>query len=204
VASILGLGAVSIFSPIWRSQPFFALSHLVLLLVVPLYAGVLIQKLKAAREMAERASQAKSQLLAKVSHELRTPLTGIVSTASLIESQSADVESVARARSIVGLALGLDLEIKQLLDLSRIEAGRDEGQRVAFEVQQVGGHILRTLGPIADAKGIALEIEVDEAIAGHVLGDAHALGSALLDLVGNAVKFTETGSVRLEASLVAS
>lgn len=201
-ASILGLGAVAIFSPIWRSQPFFALSHLVLLLVVPLYAGMLIRKLQNARAAAERASLAKSQLLAKVSHELRTPLTGIVSTASLIEAQSADADSVERAHSIVGLALGLDTEIKQLLDLSRIEAGRDEQHLVAFEIGQVTARLVRTLQPIAAAKDLELVVEVDPAIEWPLLGDAHALNSVLMNLVGNAVKFTATGSVALLVELV--
>ena len=202
-ASILGLGAVALFSPIWRSQPFFTLSHLVLLLVVPLYAGMLIRKLQDARAAAERASLAKSQLLAKVSHELRTPLTGIVSTASLIESQSADADSVERAHSIVGLALGLDLEIKQLLDLSRIESGRDEQQKTTFEIQQVTRQIERTLQPIAAAKGLELLVRVDPAIQWPVLGDAHALTSVLMNLAGNAVKFTDAGSVSVQVELLA-
>ena len=147
--SMLGLGVVSSVSPIWRAQPFFAMSHIVLLLVVPLYAGSLIRKVQAARAAAERASLAKSQLLAKVSHELRTPLTGIVSTASLIEAQSREGESAQRARSIVDLALGLDLEIKQLLDLSRIESGRDAHQEIAFDLRQVTDHVASTLAPIA-------------------------------------------------------
>ena len=201
-ASILGLGLVAVLSPIWHKQPFFALSHVVLLIVVPLYAGVLIRKLQSAREAAERASLAKSQLLAKVSHELRTPLTGIVSTASLIEAQSADADSVERANAIIDLALGLDLEIKQLLDLSRIEAGRDSPQQIAFDIHQVTDHIVRTLSPVATAKRLELAVEVDPAIAGPVLGDAHALGSVLMNLAGNAVKFTATGAVTMRVTLV--
>src|SRR3546814_15501149 len=89
---------------------------------------MLIRKLQDARAAAERASLAKSQLLAKVSHELRTPLTGIVSTASLNEAQSTDADSVERAHSIIGLALGPDPEIRQLLDLSRRSAERRVGK----------------------------------------------------------------------------
>ena len=202
VTSILGLSAVTALSPIWHQQPFFALSHLVLLVVVPLYAGVLIRKLRAARDAAERASQAKSQLLAKVSHELRTPLTGIVSTASLIEAQAPDEGSVERARSIIKLALGLDLEIKQLLDLSRIEAGRDKVQEIVFDLSQVSDHIQRTLAPIAAAKQLALSVELDPALDTPVLGDVHALNSVLMNLAGNAVKFTHSGSVLVDMELV--
>jgi two-component system sensor histidine kinase RpfC len=200
--SIAGFGLVAWMSPDWRENPLFELSHLILLTVVPLYAGVLIRKLQDARDVAERANLAKSQLLAKVSHELRTPLTGIVSTASLIEAQSPDAPSAARAHSIIDLALGLDVEIKQLLDLSRIEYGRDTAQKIAFDLRQVTDHLSRTLAPIAAAKGIELLVEVDPAVAGDVMGDAHALNSVLMNLAGNAVKFTESGSVMVEVALL--
>jgi two-component system sensor histidine kinase RpfC len=200
--SILGLGFVAGVSPIWRAQPFFSLSHIVLLLVVPLYAGSLIRKVQAARDSAERASLAKSQLLAKVSHELRTPLTGIVSTASLIETQTRETDSSQRARSIVDLALGLDLEIKQLLDLSRIESGRDAHQEIAFDIRQVTDHVATTLAPIAAAKQLELSSEVDPRISGAVMGDAYALNSTLMNLAGNAVKFTPTGSVAIQVALL--
>ena len=200
--SMLGFGLVAMLSPDWRSQPLFGFSHLVLLTVVPLYAGVLIGKLQDARELAERANQAKSQLLAKVSHELRTPLTGIVSTASLIEAKSSDPESVTRAHSIIELAMGLDLEIKQLLDLSRIEAGRDRQQDVAFQASQLADHILRTLAPVAAAKSLALHVVTDPAISAPMLGDLQALNSVLLNLAGNAVKFTDTGSVSVRIELL--
>ncbi|QNN69574.1 hybrid sensor histidine kinase/response regulator [Thermomonas carbonis] len=200
--SMLGFGLVAMLSPDWRIQPLFAFSHLVLLTVVPLYAGVLIGKLQHALELAERANQAKSQLLAKVSHELRTPLTGIVSTASLIEAKSSDPESIERARSIIELAMGLDLEIKQLLDLSRIEAGRDRQQDVAFEASQLAEHILRTLSPVAAAKSLTLQVITDPEISTPMLGDLQALNSVLLNLAGNAVKFTDAGSVRLRMDLL--
>lgn len=200
--SFLGLGVVAMVSPIWQANPFFALSHLVLLLVVPTYAGLLIKKLQAARASAERASLAKSQLLAKVSHELRTPLTGIVSTASLIEAMSTDSESVSRAHSIIDLALGLDLEIKQLLDLSRIESGRDEQQNILFNLSRVAEHISRTLAPVAAAKQLELQVVVDPQIPDTMLGDAYALNSVLMNLAGNAVKFTSAGSVSLKVELL--
>ncbi len=201
--AMFGFALVSMLSPEWRSHPLFGFSHLVLLTVVPLYAGVLISKLQAAKELAERASQAKSQLLAKVSHELRTPLTGIVSTASLIEAQSPDADSTERAHSIIELAMGLDLEIKQLLDLSRIEAGRDKQEVVAFEVHHLEEHILRTLSPVAAAKSLALDVETDPAISGPMLGDLQSLNSVLLNLAGNAVKFTDAGSVVVRIDLLA-
>lgn len=201
--SMLGFGLVAMLSPDWSSHPLFGFSHLVLLTVVPLYAGVLIGKLQAARELAERASLAKSQLLAKVSHELRTPLTGIVSTASLIEARSPDAESTERAHSIIELALGLDLEIKQLLDLSRIEAGRDRQQDVAFRASQLADHVLRTLSPVAASKALSLQVVTDPEISGPMLGDLQALNSVLLNLAGNAVKFTDEGSVRMRLDLLA-
>src|SRR5690606_34627642 len=110
--------------------------------------------------------------------------------------------SVERARSIIKLALGLDLEIKQLLDLSRIEAGRDKVQEIVFDLSQVSDHIQRTLAPIAAAKQLALSVELDPALDTPVLGDVHALNSVLMNLAGNAVKFTHSGSVLVDMELV--
>ena len=200
--AIVGFCTVTLLSTAWRDQPLFALSHLVLLTVVPLYAGGLIDKLQAARLLAERANLAKSQLLAKVSHELRTPLTGIVSTASLIEANAVDEHSAERAHSIIELAMGLDLEIKQLLDLSRIEAGREVPQEASLEVRQLMANLLRTLAPVAAGKGVALEVAADPALPGPVIGDLQALNSVLLNLAGNAVKFTDAGSVRVRFDLL--
>ncbi len=201
-ASMLGFGVVAVLTPDWNTQPLFALSHLVLLTVVPLYAGVLISKLQEARALAERANLAKSQLLAKVSHELRTPLTGIVSTASLVEAHAPDAENARRAHSIIELAMGLDVEIKQLLDLSRIEAGRETLREAAFTKEQLAELVVGTLAPVAVAKSLAFEMHTDPALAGPLVGDLQALKSVLLNLAGNAVKFTDAGSVEVRIELL--
>src|SRR3546814_11176225 len=83
-----------------------------------------------------------------------------------------------------------------------MESGRDDAQEIVFEVRQVTDHIDRTLAPIAAAKQLAFAVEVDPAIAGPVLGDAHALNSVLMNLAGNAVKFTGAGSVLVDRALV--
>lgn len=202
VVSMFGFGLVAVLTPDWNTQPLFALSHLVLLTVVPLYAGVLISKLHEARAIAERANLAKSQLLAKVSHELRTPLTGIVSTASLVEAHAPDLENARRAHSIIELAMGLDVEIKQLLDLSRIEAGRETLRNAAFTAEQLAGLVVRTLAPVAVAKSLAFDVRTDPALASPLLGDLQALRSVLINLAGNAVKFTDAGSVEVRIDLL--
>lgn len=201
-ASMLGFGVVAVLSRDWNTQPLFALSHLVLLTVVPLYAGVLISKLREARALAERANLAKSQLLAKVSHELRTPLTGIVSTASLVEAQAPDEESARRAHSIIELAMGLDVEIKQLLDLSRIEAGRETPREAPFTVEELAALVMRTLDPVATAKSLTFDVHADPAVSGPLIGDLQALKSVLLNLAGNAVKFTDAGAVDVRIELL--
>lgn len=204
VFSLAGFGVVVLASPAWQDALLFATSHALLLVVVPLYAASLIQRINAAREAAEFDSRAKSQLLAKVSHELRTPLTGIVADAQLLEVEAVDAGAVNRARSIQRLATTLDAEIKQLLDLSKIAVhGGDRGQAeetfsLAFTATQVMGSIRSIVG----ARPIAVDLDFDERIKLPVVGRHQELVSILTNLAGNAVKFTEEGSVTLEVHLV--
>lgn len=202
--SLVGFGIVVMASPLWQENLLFAASHALLLVVVPLYAASLVRRINAAREAAEFDSRAKSQLLAKVSHELRTPLTGIVADAQLLEVEAVDAGTVNRARSIQRLATTLDSEIKQLLDLSKIAVhGGDsslapETFSLAFTATQVMGSIRSIVG----AKPLAVELEFDERIKLPVIGRHQELVSVLTNLAGNAVKFTEQGSVMLEVGLV--
>ncbi|GAB3304872.1 ATP-binding protein [Luteimonas notoginsengisoli] len=202
VTSLVGFSLVALVSPVWSAHPFFALSHVVLLIVVPLYAASLMRKLQMAKALAERESQAKSQLLANVSHELRTPLTGIVSSAQLIEVETGDRAIADRARAILAMATSLDGEIKQLLDLSKVEAEAADTDAIPFDLRLATGHVMRALAPIAAVKNLRLELDLDPALRAPVMGRPQDLISVLMNLAGNAVKFTHEGSVVIRARLV--
>jgi two-component system sensor histidine kinase RpfC len=205
VMSLIGFTLVASTSPVWRENVLFALSHMVLLAIVPLYASFLIARIQNARALAEHESRAKSQLLAKVSHELRTPLTGISAAAQLLEVESAEPATVARAHSILHLSSSLDSEIKQLLDLSKIEVRghlrRDEPP-ASYSVARAMASAFQSLESIAAGKPIRARLELDPAIRLPVLGHHDNLVAVLTNLAGNAVKFTDRGSVTLEARLL--
>lgn len=198
-AAIIGFTFVVYSSPVWHEMPWVAASHLVLLIVVPLYAAALIRDLRAARERAQYESEAKTRLLANVSHELRTPLTGIISAAQLIEAETRPGELInAKAHSIGDMAWHLDGEISQLLELSKLQLGTTTGDdAVAFTMDHLVSNVVETVQAAAAAKQLTLSGTVDPAIAVPVKGAAQALRGVLINLLGNAVKFTEEGRVSL-------
>lgn len=202
VVSMTGFSLVVLYSPIWRAEMMAAISHGVLLLIVPLYASSLIRNLHAARNHAERESKAKSQLLANVSHELRTPLTGIVSSAQLLAAETEDPAVASRAAAILTLSAALDGEIKHLLDLSKLQSGSALSEPAPFELEGVVRHVKVALEPIAARKNISLDVQLDPAITNPVLGYEHELISVVMNLAGNAVKFTDTGEVVVAVTLI--
>ncbi len=153
--------------------------------------------LSAARDEALAASTAKSEFLATMSHEIRTPLNGVLGMADLLSDTSltdAQREFVSTLRGSGTLLLTL---LNDLLDFSKIEAGRLELERAPFDLRQMvrRSHALY-LGQ-AQRKGLHLVVEVDPALPEWVSGDAVRLTQVLLNLVGNAVKFTSEGEVAL-------
>ncbi|MDB5838562.1 MAG: response regulator, partial [Herminiimonas sp.] len=193
--SLLGFICVTAIAPLWWNHPVMTISNFILLLVVPMYATVLIKKLRDALASAEHESQAKSQLLANVSHELRTPLTGILSSAQLMKEEARDMAVTRRSDTILRLAKDLMSEIDNLLDSEKYAANALKIDSVGFHLRDVVEHLRITLSPTAVAKGIALSIYMDERIRQAVEGDAHYLTRVLMNIGGNAVKFTEQGKV---------
>jgi two-component system sensor histidine kinase RpfC len=200
--ALIGFSLVALLNPYWRSHPISGLSILILLIAVPAYAQVLIGRLREAQALAESESRAKSQLLANVSHELRTPLTGIMSSAQLLREARCDPEVQRRCDAILALSRDLMLQINDLLDSARHEAGALRLEPAPFSLRELGEQLRATLAPTAMAKGIALHIDVDVRIPEALSGDAHYLKRVLLNIAGNAVKFTEQGGVRLRIELI--
>lgn len=202
ITSIIGLGAVLTITPAWKQHPLIGLSFLALIIVVPIYAKVLIKKLRDARAHAERESQAKSELLAKVSHELRTPLSGIVASAQLIESETRDKSVAKRAETILSLSKDLLLEINDLLDSAKQQADSLVLESELFYLTDVTDQLHLALASSAAAKGIGFNINFDDGIRDMVRGDSHYLKRVLMNIAGNAVKFTEKGKVDVHLKLI--
>jgi two-component system sensor histidine kinase RpfC len=200
--SIIGFGTVVVLAPVWQQHMLVSLSFLILLIVVPLYATILIKQLRDARAHAERESQAKSQLLAKVSHELRTPLSGIIASAQLIASETYDKSVSKRADTILSLSKDLLSEINDLLDSAKYEASSLVLESALFNLSDVSDHIHLMFASTAATKGIDFTVEMDGDIRDMVQGDSHYLNRVLINIAGNAVKFTENGRVDVYLNLL--
>jgi two-component system sensor histidine kinase RpfC len=202
IASIAGFSLVLTFNEYWQQHSVFWAALLVPIIVVPMYAGKLITTLREAREHAEQESRGKSDLLAKVSHELRTPLTGIVASAELLSVESREPSVTRRTQTILSLSDTLLSEINDLLDAAKYNAKAVELSYAPTDLPQKVATLRATFETMAARKGVAFLADVDAMIVDRVETDTHGLDRILLNLVGNAIKFTENGSVNLAVELL--
>jgi PAS domain S-box-containing protein len=160
------------------------------------------QELEQARVRAEEANRTKSRFLAMMSHEIRTPLNGVLGTLGLLRDTPLTDEQKKFVETGRYSAENLLTIINDILSFTKLEAGKDEMETTVFELQSLVDSVKEVLSPRAMEKSIELFVHTDSNIPRHLIGDAGKIRQVLLNLAGNAVKFTDHGEVRIHTTLL--
>ena len=159
------------------------------------------RELERTRRAAEDANAAKSLFLANMSHEVRTPLTSVLGAAEILAEGNLDPGDRALVAIIQRSADKLHRLVNDILDVSRLEAGKLDVQETVISLQDVAADAITWAGPLAHKEGLTFTWALDPALPKHVYGDAMRISQVLTNLLGNALKFTEQGEVRLRVEI---
>ncbi|HVI51916.1 MAG TPA: ATP-binding protein [Candidatus Sulfotelmatobacter sp.] len=153
-----------------------------------------------ARDLAEEAARAKSTFLATMSHEIRTPMNGVISLAEILDQTTLDSEQHGMVRVLRDSANALLTVINDILDFSKIEAGKLDLEFIPFSLVEMVESVANLLSHRAEENGLNLSVWVDPSLTDRRCGDPMRLRQILINLAGNAIKFTQTGSVEIEVA----
>ena len=202
--SITGFSLVLYSSPYWSEHIFLGAGLLLTLSLLPVYVAELLKRLKFSTEQAKYASKAKSQFLASMSHEIRTPLNGVIGMSDMLSSTNLTDQQKEFANTIQYSAKTLLSLIENILDFSKIEAGKTELEIVDFDLHELANSIATMLFPHAETKGLICKLHIAADVPFRLNGDSIHLRQILMNLLGNAIKFTERGSIEINIFTVSS
>ncbi len=194
-ASLLGFIIVLHYFGTWSIYPLRAGAYLFFLIIIPPYLDSMIRSLKKARQHADSANTAKSNFLAAMSHEIRTPMNGIIGLTTLLDKTPLNTTQRDYVDGLKDASTAMHALIDDILDLSKIEAGKYHLAHSAFDLKRLISSAINLYQPGARDKGITLTAEISPAIPETLVGDEKHIRQILLNLISNALKFTEQGSI---------
>ena len=197
-AAMMAVGGFSmalLISPYWQQHPLVGTAFMLSLIAVPLYTSSLLKQLHGAVDREKRANRSKSNFLANMSHELRTPLNGVIGISDLLNETSLNKQQKEYAEIIRQSANTLLELIEKVLDISRIESGRLTSEIEDFDLHILINSTVQMLENQASKKGLVLGAHIAPQTHFLLSGDARHLRQVLVNLIGNAIKFTDYGRV---------
>jgi two-component system sensor histidine kinase RpfC len=197
VLSLFGFICVFAFTEYWQTEYFLSVTGIMLLSIIPVYVAIMLKKLQEAKHAAEQANIEKSRFLANVSHEIRTPLNAIIGFSGLLGKTTDKVKQAQAAKTIKAASSSLMALIEGVLDFSRIESGRVPIKNEAFDLYALI-HSVGSLFSMQMEQGRVRYItDMDVSLSPYIYGDSDRMQQILVNLIGNAVKFTSAGEVSL-------
>ncbi|PJJ98495.1 hypothetical protein CO611_06345 [Lysobacteraceae bacterium NML03-0222] len=193
--------------PWWRSGWAMLAAGVLLWVMLWLLVRIWRQRLRRKHEwqlaeqrrcLAEQASQAKSRFLATMGHEIRTPLTGVLGMSELLQGSALDVRQRAQVEAIQSAGKHLLHLVNDALDLARVEAGKLVLIEAPFDMQQLVNEVAALMQPLAEKKGLQFDCQISADAPAWLIGDRTRVEQILLNLLGNAIKFTDSGAVSLQ------
>jgi two-component system, sensor histidine kinase RpfC len=200
VLSVVGFSLVIMFSDFWHAHMGAGISLLIGMVGVSLYVLTLVNRLSDALDTAEAANVAKRRFVSTISHEMRTPLNAIIGMTELLRDTRLGGEQTEMVRTIGASSRAMLGLVEDVLDFSKIEAGKLTVAREEFDLYALVNGATLVLKPQAERKGLSFVVSIMPDVPPYVRGDSGHLRQVLINLLGNAVKFTEKGGVTLHVS----
>ena len=197
VLSLIGFVSVLFSTKYWQAEYFLSIMGIMLLSIIPVYVAIMLKRLQEAKDLAEQANKEKSRFLANVSHEIRTPLNAVVGFSDLLGKTTDKVKQAQIAKNIKAASESLMALIEGVLDFSRIESGRVLIKNEEFDLYALLHSVSSLFSMQLEQGKVSYITDIDVSLPPYAYGDSDRVRQILVNLIGNAVKFTPEGEIRL-------